>query len=104
MGTLIYGSPGIEITFEDRALAHLRVVLLAKLRRDEKFALSWDDEQSGAGHTIWLHPAIPLQFVFSAPAGVALNRRWVELLTTVANSGPGLRLVPEPVPESVSAS
>lgn len=104
MGTLIYGSPGIEISFDDRALAHLRVVLLAKLRRDEKFALSWDDEQTGCGHTIWLHPAIPLQFIFTAPAGVALNRRWVEQLTNVANSGSGLRLVPEPAAESVPAS
>ncbi|PPF87851.1 hypothetical protein C5B96_03440 [Subtercola sp. Z020] len=104
MGTLIYGSPGVEVTFEDRALAHLRVVLLAKLRRDEKFALSWDDEETGRAHTIWLHPAIPLQFVFSAPAGATLNRRWIEVLTSVANSGTGLRLLPEPSAESVPAS
>ncbi|RFA22814.1 DUF7882 family protein [Subtercola boreus] len=96
MGLLTYGSPGVDIPLDDRTLAHVRVVVLAKLRRDEKFAMSWDDELTGRSHTIWLHPAIPLQFEFETSGGISLNRTWVEALTSVANSGSGLRLLPEP--------
>lgn len=96
MGTLIYGSPGFSIDLDDRVLAHLRVVLLAKLRREEKFSMSWDDAVTGKSHTIWLHPAIPLQFEIGTTSGMALNRAWVDQLTSLANSGAGLRLVPEP--------
>ncbi|MDF2442942.1 MAG: hypothetical protein JWR01_1145 [Subtercola sp.] len=99
MGNLIYGAPGVDIPLDDRALLHLRVVVLAKLRRDEKFALSWEDEVTGRSHTIWLHPAIPLQFVLDATTNASLNRHWIEQLTAVANSGSGLRLLPEPLAE-----
>ncbi|RFA08609.1 hypothetical protein B7R54_04720 [Subtercola boreus] len=104
MGKLIYGAPGVEVPLDDRALLHLRVVVLAKLRRDEKFALSWEDDETGRSHTIWLHPAIPLQFVLDTAANTALNRHWIEQLTSVANSGSGLRLLPEPLPEAATVA
>src|SRR5690606_11550369 len=43
VGSLIYGTSGIEISFDDRVLAHLELVINAKLRRRESFMLSWRD-------------------------------------------------------------
>jgi hypothetical protein len=49
MGVLIYGS-GAEYEIEDRVLAHLKVVIAAKLRRQENFFLSWsNDADAGSG-------------------------------------------------------
>lgn len=102
MGKLIYGSPGTAIEIEDRALAHLKVAMLAKLRRDEKFALSWQHGHDGGGgrSTIWVHPAIPLQFVFNGSKQPVLNKAWVELLVESANSGSGIQLLPEPAEDA----
>ena len=101
MGKLIYGAPTWSIDFEDRELAHLRIVIVTKLRRGESFSLSWDavDSTSGIGrNSIWLHQAIPLQFVLFGAKEPALNRAWVEALMAKANSVSGLELVPEPEP------
>lgn len=102
MGKLIYGAPTWSVEFEDRALAHLRVVITTKLRRGESFSLTWTaDPGSGMGRSsIWLHQAIPLQFVFSGAEEPALSRSWVETLMTKASSSMGLELVPEPTPET----
>src|SRR5690606_2111885 len=40
MGTLFYGSQGTPIDINDRALSHIKVVIVAKLRRGEAFTLS----------------------------------------------------------------
>jgi hypothetical protein len=98
MGRLIYGSPGTAIEIDDRALAHIKVAILAKLRRDEKFALSWQHGSEGGGgrSTIWLHPSIPLQFVFNGSRQPSLNRAWIDELLVTANSAGGLQLIPEP--------
>ncbi len=100
MGKLIYGAPTWSIDFDDRELAHLRIVITTKLRRGESFSLSWAaDAGRGMGRSsIWLHQAIPLQFVFSGDDELALNRLWVEALMAKANSSMGLELVPEPPP------
>ncbi|MEA9987239.1 MULTISPECIES: hypothetical protein [Subtercola] len=95
MASLIYGSPGTTVQFDDRTLAHLRVVLLAKLRREEKFALNFTDSVTANARTLWFHPAIALQFEFDSSAEISLNRAWVDALTASANSGAGLRVVAE---------
>ena len=46
MGKLVYGASVTEIDIDDRTLAHLEIVIIAKLRRDEKFVLSWQHGQS----------------------------------------------------------
>lgn len=97
MGTLYYGDSQTPIGIEDRALAHLKVVLTTKLRRNESFTLSWrhpDDEPRGR-ETLWLHPAIPLRFVFTEPERPELNAQWLEDLMRSANSTGGIELVPE---------
>jgi len=105
LGKLIYGAPTWSIDFDDRELAHLRIVIVTKLRRGESFSLSWNsDSASGMGrNSIWLHQAIPLQFVFFGGREPTLNRAWVEALMTKANSASGLEVVPEPEPNTVLA-
>lgn len=100
MGRLIYGDPRWSIELDDRLLAHLRVVIIAKLRRDERFMLSWEhqDTKSGGHSSIWFHSAIPLQFEFDGGRDPSLNRAWIDLLMHSANSVGGLVVLPEPRP------
>ena len=97
VGTLYYGDSGTPIGIEDRALAHLKVAITTKLRRGESFTLSWQhsDEQPRGRSTLWLHPSIPLRFVFDEPETPELSRTWIEDLMRSANSTGGIRLVPE---------
>jgi hypothetical protein len=65
MGHLAYGQT-IELEFEDRLLAHLRIIIGSKLRRKESLYFSWkDDQRVGDGRTtIWLNPTIPIVFKY----------------------------------------
>jgi hypothetical protein len=97
MGTIYYGGSATPIHIEDRALAHLKVVIATKLRRGESFTVGWihpDDEPRGRS-TIWLHPSIPLRFVFDEPEPPELSRTWLEELANSANSSGGISLVAE---------
>ncbi|WP_136055537.1 hypothetical protein [Microbacterium sp. K24] len=97
MGTIMYGGATSPIHIEDRALAHLKVVIATKLRRNEAFTLSWrhpEDEPDGRS-TIWLHPSIPLRFTFEEPETPPLNAKWIEELMQSANSTGGISLVDE---------
>lgn len=93
----MYGLGVDPIHIEDRALAHLKVVIATKLRRNESFTLSWrhPEEESGGRSTIWLHPSIPLRFTFEDPETPQLNARWIEELMHSANSSGGIQLVDE---------
>lgn len=97
MGTIYYGGSATPIHIEDRALAHLKVVIATKLRRGESFTLSWrhpDDEPRGRS-TIWLHASIPLRFVFDDAESPELSRQWIDELANSANSSGGIMLVAE---------
>ncbi len=98
VGTIFYGDSATPIEIEDRALAHLKVVIATKLRRGESFTLSWThvDGQEPGRSTVWLHPSIPLRFVFDEPEPAMLSRAWIEELANSANSSGGLMLVAEP--------
>lgn len=102
MGRLTYDGT-IRVDFDDRLLAHLQLVIGAKIRRGESFHFSWRDDPSiGDGRTvIWIHPASSLSYKFYGSKSPHINRRWLEDLTTAANSSGGLHLVPEP-PETPS--
>jgi hypothetical protein len=98
MGKLLYSSGAIEIGFEDRALAHIHLVINAKLRRGEKFFFSWQDSPSvGSGRSsIWIEPSIPLYFKFTGTKPITINREWIEALNLTANSNSGLTFLSEP--------
>jgi hypothetical protein len=97
VGTIYYGGGAMPIHIEDRALAHLKVVIATKLRRDESFTVSWrhPDDQPRGRSTIWVHPSIPLRFVFDDPEPAELSREWIEELANSASSTGGIMLVAE---------
>lgn len=97
MGWIQYGGSEDTIHIEDRALAHLKVVIAMKLRRQESFTLSWRhaDGDAVGRSTIWLHPSIPLRFVFDDAEAAELNPRWIEDLMHTANSTGGISLIDE---------
>lgn len=98
MGKLTYDST-LTVDFDDRILAHIQLVIGAKLRRGESFYFSWrDDPLTGGGRsTVWLHPSISLAYKYFGSKVPTLNRDWIEALSLSANSASGLQLVSEPV-------
>lgn len=97
MGMIYYGGAAEPIHIEDRALAQLKVVIATKLRRNESFTLSWvHPEGDPVGRsTIWLHPSIPLRFVFDAPEAPPLDAEWITAMAHSANSSGGITMVSE---------
>ncbi|MFC7432187.1 MULTISPECIES: hypothetical protein [unclassified Agrococcus] len=96
MGILTYGgSTAYEI--DDRTLAHLRAVIVAKLRQHQHFELSWTVEaHAGSGRVaLTIDPAIPLEFSFRSAQPERLNPRWTQALMEGANSPRGLVLMTE---------
>jgi hypothetical protein len=105
MGTLLYND-GAEYKFDDRTLAHLKVAITAKLRLKEGFLLSWRqaDEEGGGRVSLWLNPAIPLQFVFADDVPPKLNRLWLEALARASHGPRGMVVMSEQDAEEVAAS
>lgn len=70
MGKLRYDSTLPPIPVEDAELAHLKVVIGTKLRRQESFMMTWQPPGRDPGRicSAWIHPAIPLQFAFDGDA------------------------------------
>lgn len=68
MGRLRYDGTSDPILIEDTTLAHLKIVIATKLRRQESFMMTWRPVNGGIDHraTVWIHPAIPLQFGFDS--------------------------------------
>ena len=97
MGSIYYGQSSEPIYIEDRTLAHLKVVIATKLRRNESFTLSWRHEegQERGRETLWLHPSIPLRFVFDEPEPPELSAEWLRTLAGSASSTGGIQLLPE---------
>jgi hypothetical protein len=98
MGLLIHGRKGARIAVDDRALAHLQVVMTTKLRKGEGFAFSWTEpgDEGVERGTIWLHPSSTLRFRFAGNRIPALNDVWLAQLAELANSNTGLHYIPEP--------
>ena len=98
MGTFYYGDARLAVVIDDRALAHMRIVVLAKLRRNESFAFSWFkgiDRNSGRS-TVWIHSGLTMQFDFAGSREPEINRQWIEDLYASANRNIGMTITPEP--------
>ncbi len=94
MGHMLYGSTPTVIELDDRTLAHVELVTLAKLRRNESFAFSIDAPDGGRS-TYWLNASSPLEFHFEV-GRQEINREWLDQIIDTANSTGGMRVVPEP--------
>lgn len=95
MGSLRYN--GTTITFEDRLLTHLHLVITRRLRRGEFFAMSWvDSVDVGDGRSsIWLHPEGDLYFKFAGSRVPAISQEWLQRMNESAESSRGLIVVNE---------
>jgi hypothetical protein len=96
MGMMYYADSRVAIEVDDRALAHIKMVMVSKLRRNESFTFSWDRPDGGGRMSFWMASTIPLVFEFSDPTPVLINRQWVEEMSQAAGSLHGLFLLPEP--------
>jgi len=97
MGKFIYDS-SLRVEFEDRLLAHLQAVIVAKVRRGESFTFTWkDDISTGGGRTaVYIQPRVSLVFMFQGGRMPPLNPAWLHALSYNANTVRGLYVVPEP--------
>ena len=104
MGRFIYDTAANSVDIDDRTLAHLRIVVMNKLRRSESFMfdLMMSD---GSGHrSFWINRAVPIQFQFFGSRAPRINRLWVEELMAAASGPHGLRISPEPVEELIEVA
>ncbi|MCU1544336.1 MAG: ATP-dependent ligase [Microbacteriaceae bacterium] len=98
MGVLIYGSSTMEVTFDDRALAHVQVVIATRLHSHERFFLSWRDHSDvGSGRSsIWIDSSVCLVFRYSDARPVRINPKWIALLSVPEKTSGSLFFQPEP--------
>lgn len=96
MGFLAYGGTQ-EYEFDDRTLAHLKVAITLKLRRQECFLMSWTNpaERGGGRVSIWLTPNIPLTFRFAGSRSPKLNKSWIAVMNELSNTPRGLIVISE---------
>lgn len=85
----------MPLTIDDRALAHIEIVIFAKLRRRESLSFSIEMSPDAGRNALWISPSSTLRFEYEAPMP-EINRRWLQELIESANSSAGLRLIPEP--------
>lgn len=69
MGTLEYNSSHPAIKIDDETLAHLKIIIATKLRRQESFMMTWLPlgAKSNGRMTAWVSPSIPLVLAFDDP-------------------------------------
>lgn len=95
VGFLIYASSDNHFDIDDRTLAHVRLVVMNKLRRDEPFMMAVRPTSLG-DRWLWISPAVSINFHFHGSRTPAINRDWVEELMRGANGSYGMVITPEP--------
>lgn len=100
MGHLVHGDN--EYMFEDRLLAHLKIVISQKLMRQESFFLSWSKStaEGGGRVSLWLSPSVSLAFSFTDDEPPELNRHWLRALNALSHTQRGLIAISEEYAES----
>nr|BFF09239.1 hypothetical protein GCM10025699_05420 [Microbacterium flavescens] len=96
MGRFIYDTSANAVDIDDRTLAHLRIVMMNKLRRSEPFMFDVEVGDGSGRRSFWIHPAVALQFHFFGDRQPRINRHWIEALMLSASGPSGLSIVPEP--------
>ncbi|WP_091226363.1 hypothetical protein [Microbacterium sp. 3J1] len=76
MGTLEYNSSHPPIHIDDATLAHVKVIIGTKLRRQESFMMTWlsPTGDSSGRMTAWVHPSIPLVLAFDDQKMPSIDR------------------------------
>lgn len=89
MGRLLYNAGESAFEMDDRVLAHLRIVFMNKLRRDEPFMFHLPDANVGT-RSLWINAAVPITFAFSGGRQPAIDGRWIDALMHEASGPNGL--------------
>jgi len=100
MGRFIYDTAANAVDIDDRTLAHLRIVVMNKLRRSEPFMFDVEIGDGSGRRSFWIHPSVPLQFHFFGSRQPRINRAWVEELMQAASGPAGLTILPEPADDA----
>jgi hypothetical protein len=97
MGFLYYGSSSFSLEMEDRALAHLKIVILSLLRDGKSFPFSHvKSYEEGSGRdTMWFTPVSEVRFHFRGSRPPRLNEAWLRAIHATASAPTGLHIVPE---------
>jgi hypothetical protein len=97
MGRFQYNAAA-KTDIEDRALAHIQIVMGSKLRRGESFYFTWRDDPSiGDGRrAVWIHPGADLEFKYYGSRAPSINAAWIDALAIAANRPAGLFVLSEP--------
>jgi hypothetical protein len=87
----------LVVSIDDRTLAHLQVVIVNKLRKGERFLMSWKDSPSvGDGRSsVWISPDSAIHFKFDGGRSPVLSAEWIRSLQESADSSRGLIVTAE---------
>ncbi len=96
MGKFVYNTAVNSFEVDDRTLAHLRIVVMNKLRRSESFMFTLAMSDGSGSRSFWMNSAIPIQFHFFGGRNPRLNHAWVEDLIAAASGPSGLAITAEP--------
>lgn len=98
MGYLHIGQTGFVTAIDDRALAHLKVVVLSALRKDQRLSLtlSRGTAEGGGRETFWIHPGTDLRFSFLGGRPPRLNPSWLRIMVASCQADTGLYIMDEP--------
>jgi hypothetical protein len=92
MAELIYGAEGDPVHMPEHLLAHVKLVVATKLRRNESFMLTWRHPDGSGRSSVWLEPSIPLRFIFESIEEPAIDHALLASLAAAASSNGGLVL------------
>jgi hypothetical protein len=89
---LLYGAEGTPIHMPEHLLAHVKLIVATKLRRNESFMMSWRHPDGSGRSSVWLQPSIPLRFIFDDADAPSIDHALLASLAAAANSNGGLIL------------
>ena len=75
MGRLEYNSSRPPIEIDDETLAHLKIIIATKLRRQESFMMTWEPVGDTADRRVsaWISPSIPLVLAFDDATAASID-------------------------------
>ncbi|GEB46625.1 hypothetical protein DEU35_2759 [Microbacterium sp. AG157] len=91
MGRLIYRDRA-SFDIDDRILAHLRIVVMNKLRRNEGFMLQLPVNEGVRQASLWIHASNALVMQFYGGREPAIDRALVDQMMHDASGADGLTL------------
>jgi hypothetical protein len=102
MGRLEYNSSRPPIEIDDVDLAHLKIIIGTKLRRQEAFMMTWlpTDGAADGRLSAWVHPSIPLIFGFDEPTMPTIDPARITHMMEILNAHGELLIEAGPRDES----